>query len=107
VNQMTLFPVYDLTLFKSYYEKGFLNFGVDVDRFIRTESGSITIYLGNSKKEMKGRVDRGLAKKTKQVRAKAKVLITMTKFPKLFHQNNPSRIIPIGRTCYPWSRSSS
>jgi hypothetical protein len=55
---MTSFPVYNLTLHKTYYDKGFFNLGVDIERFVRPDSGSITILLGNSKTHLNGRVDR-------------------------------------------------
>jgi hypothetical protein len=55
---MPFFSVYKLTLHKTYYEKGFFNLGVDVDRFVRPDSGPITIVLGDSGIRIKGRVDR-------------------------------------------------
>ena len=55
---MTALPVYKLTLHKTYYDKGFFNLGVDVERFVRSDSGPITILLGDSKARIEGRVDR-------------------------------------------------
>ena len=55
---MTSFPVYKLTLHKTYYDKGFFNLGVDIQRFVRSDSGPINILLGASKTQVDGRVDR-------------------------------------------------
>ena len=55
---MTSLPMYKLTLHKTYYEKGFFNLGVDIERFVRPDSGPITIVLGDSKARIQGRVDR-------------------------------------------------
>lgn len=55
---MPSLPVYKLTLHKTYYDKGFFNLGVDVERFVRPDSGPITIVLGDSKARINGRVDR-------------------------------------------------
>ena len=51
-------PVYKLTLHKSYYDKGFFNLGVDVEQFVRPDSGPVTLRLGESEKEIEGLVDR-------------------------------------------------
>ena len=42
-------PKYQLTLHKTYYDKGFFNLGVDVARFVRPESGDGELLLGPSK----------------------------------------------------------
>lgn len=55
---MTSLPVYKLTLHKTYYEKGFFNLGVEIERFVRSSSGPIKILLGNSKRQINGRIDR-------------------------------------------------
>lgn len=55
---MATSPTYRLTLRKTYYEKGFFNLGVAVERFIRPDSGPITIFLGKSQAELIGRVNR-------------------------------------------------
>ncbi len=52
------YPEYHLTLHKTYYDKGFFNLGVDVDKYVKSENGPITIRLGESKIEIEGRVDR-------------------------------------------------
>lgn len=44
---MTSLPVYKLTLHKTYYDKGFFNLGVDVDRFVRADSGPVSILLAS------------------------------------------------------------
>jgi hypothetical protein len=51
-------PSYKLTLHKTYYDKGFFNLGVDVDRFVRPDSGPIFIELGASHAEIRGKVQR-------------------------------------------------
>ena len=52
------YPVYKLTLHKTYYDKGFFNLGVDVDNYIQADNGTVHILLGNSKKEIIGRLNR-------------------------------------------------
>lgn len=42
-------PTYQLTLHKTYYDNGFFNLGVDVDRYVRTTSGPAKLQLGKSK----------------------------------------------------------
>lgn len=51
-------PTYNLTLHETYYEKGFFNLGVSVDRYIRETSGPITITLGKSNRTLNGTVNR-------------------------------------------------
>jgi hypothetical protein len=51
-------PTYELTLHKTYYDKGFFNLGVSVDKFIRPTSGPIRIALGKSKRMLDGHVNR-------------------------------------------------
>ncbi len=51
-------PIYKLTLEKSYYDKGFFNLGVDVEQFVRPDSGPVTLRLGESEEEIEGRVNR-------------------------------------------------
>ena len=55
---MSSLPVYKLTLHKTYYDKGFFNLGVDIERFVRPDSGPIMIVLGDSKEIIEGHVDR-------------------------------------------------
>jgi len=52
------YPKYELTLHKTYYEKGFFNLGIDVDNYIKPNNGTIHIFLGESKKEIIGRLNR-------------------------------------------------
>lgn len=52
------FPTYNLTLHKTYYEKGFFNLGVDVDKYVRPKSGEIKLVLGASRRVLMGKVDR-------------------------------------------------
>jgi len=51
-------PTYQLKLHQTYYDQGFFNLGVAVDRFIRSENGPITICLGNQSNELQGKVNR-------------------------------------------------
>jgi hypothetical protein len=55
-------PVYELTLHKTYYEKGFFNLGIEVERFIRQDKGPINILLGDEKGKIIGQVDRSANK---------------------------------------------
>ena len=52
------YPTYPLTLHKTYYEKGFFNLGVSVDKYIRPTSGPIRIILGSSNRVLNGSVSR-------------------------------------------------
>jgi len=40
------YPKYELTLHKTYYDKGFFNLGIDVDTYIQSNNGSIEKSLG-------------------------------------------------------------
>ena len=51
-------PTYGLTLHKTYYEKGFFNLGVSVDKYVRPQSGEVKLFLGPSRRTLIGRVDR-------------------------------------------------
>ncbi len=51
-------PVYLLTLGKTYYDKGFFNLGVEVDRYVRRDSGPITLALGHKSHIIEGHVNR-------------------------------------------------
>lgn len=51
-------PIYVLALHKTYYDKGFLNLGVDVDRHVRRDSGPIVLLLGQAKVRVDARVHR-------------------------------------------------
>ena len=52
------YPEYKLTLHKTYYDKGFFNLGIDVEKYVRPDDGPIVIQLGDSKSRLDGRVDR-------------------------------------------------
>ena len=52
------YPIYELTLHKTYYDKGFFNLGIDVDNYIQPQNGSIHIFLGKSKEKISGRLNR-------------------------------------------------
>ena len=51
-------PIYNLTLHQTYYDKGFFNLGISVDKYIRSSNGTIHILLGESKLEVIGNVNR-------------------------------------------------
>ena len=51
-------PRYTLKLGNTYYSKGFFNLGVDVERFLSYDEGPISIYVGEEKKQLKGRISR-------------------------------------------------
>ena len=52
------YPTYDLTLHKTYYEKGFFNLGVDIERFVTRNEGVVTLLLGSKGRRVEGRVTR-------------------------------------------------
>lgn len=52
------YPTYDLTLHKTYYEKGFFNLGVDVERFVTKDEGPVSLLLGRQRQQIGGRVTR-------------------------------------------------
>lgn len=51
-------PTYKLRLGKTYYSKGFFNLGVDVERFLTYDEGSIRILIGEEKRIITGRITR-------------------------------------------------
>ena len=51
-------PNYVLTLHKTYYDKGFFNLGVEVDRFVQKSGGPIKLRLGRAKRELTAKIDR-------------------------------------------------
>ena len=51
-------PVYELTLHKTYFDKGFFNLGVAVDALIMPGNGAVVIELGGSHRSIEGRIDR-------------------------------------------------
>lgn len=51
-------PTYELTLHKTYHNKGFFNLGVAVERFVRPESGQALLALGESGAVIDVKVDR-------------------------------------------------
>lgn len=50
--------VYQLRLFKTYYEKGFFNIGVSSESLIRPDNGRITIQLEGTRESLVGKVKR-------------------------------------------------
>ncbi len=52
------YPIYKLTLHKTYYEKGFFNLRTEVDNYIKKDNGKISIYLGESKEKIEGKLNR-------------------------------------------------
>lgn len=51
-------PTYELALGKTYYNKGFFNLGVSVDKFVRRDEGVMRIYLGKTDQYFDGHVVR-------------------------------------------------
>ncbi len=51
-------PVYLLTLHETYYDNGFFDLGVEVDRYIRPDNGLCLILLGDTHARIAGRIDR-------------------------------------------------
>lgn len=51
-------PTYSLTLHKTYFNKGFFNFGVGIGKYVQKRSGVGRILFGPSKKEIACRIDR-------------------------------------------------
>lgn len=51
-------PTYKLTLHKTYYDKGFFNLGVSVDRFVRKDSGPAKLVLAGSSRTLTVTVNR-------------------------------------------------
>jgi len=52
------YPKYKLTLHKTYYKKGFFNLGVSVNSYLKLDNGEITIYLGEEKQKIIGKINR-------------------------------------------------
>lgn len=52
------YPKYELTLHKTYYNKGFFNLGISVDNYIQSKNGLIHILLGKSREEINGHLNR-------------------------------------------------
>ena len=66
------YPVYQLTLHPTYYNKGFFNLGVDVERYVRRDNGPCTIHLGDSGERLEGKVNRNAnVNKTPRIHAGA------------------------------------
>lgn len=57
-NSANSHPIYNLTLHQTYYDKGFFNLGIAVDKYIRSNNGTIHILLGGSRLEVIGNVNR-------------------------------------------------
>lgn len=55
---MSRLPTYKLTLHKTYYDHGFFNLGVEVDRFVRPNSGPVSILLGPAQAEISATINR-------------------------------------------------
>lgn len=51
-------PTYALTLHKTYYEKGFFNLGVAVERYIASEDCDVTIFVGDTRRSIAGTMSR-------------------------------------------------
>jgi len=59
-NANALSPSYKLILHKSYYDKGFFNLGVGVERYVRSTSGPAILVVDRTGKEFSVNVDRGV-----------------------------------------------
>ncbi|AUR38439.1 hypothetical protein PhaeoP18_04223 (plasmid) [Phaeobacter piscinae] len=51
-------PTYELTLHKTYYEKGFFNLGVEIERFVAKDESPVSLFLGTQGQQIGGRVTR-------------------------------------------------
>ncbi len=51
-------PIYALTLHKTYYDKGFFNLGVEIERYVRKDSGPAVLLVGSLKARLDVKVDR-------------------------------------------------
>ncbi|MDR0234467.1 MAG: hypothetical protein LBI31_06695 [Zoogloeaceae bacterium] len=49
---------YELTLHPTYYNRGFFNLGVDVESFVRKDSGPAVLFLADSKTWLDVKVSR-------------------------------------------------
>src|SRR5690554_3150003 len=49
---------FHLVLHETYFRNGFFNVPVAFDQYIRSDNGSIRIYIGNTDELVEGRVDR-------------------------------------------------
>ena len=51
-------PVYELTLGKTYYEKGFFNVGVAVEQYIANDDSDMVLFLGDARQRISGTMSR-------------------------------------------------
>lgn len=51
-------PVFPLKLEKTYFAKGFFNVRVGYDKYVRHDSGPVTLILGDGRHSVQGEVNR-------------------------------------------------
>ena len=51
-------PKYRLLLGNTYYNKGFFNLGVDIEKYLTYDEGPVTIFVGDQKRKIQGRISR-------------------------------------------------
>ncbi len=51
-------PTYELTLHKTYYEKGFFNLGVEIENYVTKDECPVSLLLGPQRQQIGGRVTR-------------------------------------------------
>ena len=57
-NGVNIKPTYELLLGNTYYTKGFFNLGVNIERYLTYEEGQISIFVGDDKTKITGRITR-------------------------------------------------
>ncbi len=51
-------PIFNLTLWQTYYKRGFFNVSVEFERFFRREQGPVTLRFGLNGPKIEARIDR-------------------------------------------------
>lgn len=51
-------PTYTLTLHRTYFQNGFFNLGVDVERFVSDIDGPVTLVVGPNAQRIHGKINR-------------------------------------------------
>jgi len=54
----TIKPKYRLKLGNTYFDKGFFNLGISVEKYLTYDEGPIKIFVGEQKIEIDGRITR-------------------------------------------------
>ena len=55
-------PVFQLTLYRTYYTQGFFNIPQDFDRYVRSDEGAVTLELGSRRQEIEAEANRSANK---------------------------------------------